>query len=273
MEEINIKELEEVVRSIRLNSGVDFSDYATASLRRRVLRTMQVRRLSGVDSLLEWIAKSKDHARIMVDDITVNTTEMFRDPGFWKVLRSHVLPELKGKELIRIWHAACSTGEEVYSMAIMLKEEGLYDRCRIVASDINEGAMDLARKGAYPLRSMELNNSNYKNYKGEGTLESWYEKKGGEAQFDVDLLKAVRFRKYNLAEDAAFSSFDLVLCRNVMIYFTATLQEKVIEKIYQSMYTGSFLGIGMKESLQWSRRARAFSALSVDEKIFKKVNH
>ena len=161
VEEISISDLKRVVNAAKEAGGVDFSNYATASLRRRVLRLADTSRIRSIDELLMKIKKNNGFINTFVNEVTVNTTEMFRDPIFWKVLNEMVLPELAKKNLVKIWHAACSTGEEVYSMSILLREAGLSERARITATDINDQAMETARKGNYPLRNQMMNQMNY----------------------------------------------------------------------------------------------------------------
>jgi chemotaxis protein methyltransferase CheR len=271
VEEISISDLKRVVNAAKEAGGVDFSNYATASLRRRVLRLTETSRIRSIDELLMKIKNNNGFIKTFVNEITVNTTEMFRDPLFWKALNETVMPLLAKKNLIKIWHAACSTGEEVYSMSILLRETGLSERARITATDINDQAMETARKGNYPLRNQKLNQANYSNFKWSGELSDYYEVQGNRIQFDPDLIKNVKFKSHDLGRDQAFSKFDLIICRNVLIYFNADLQERVIGMFNESMYRDSILGIGIKEALSWCKPARNFNPVSLEEKVFQKV--
>jgi chemotaxis protein methyltransferase CheR len=274
VEEISISDLKRVVTAAKEAGGVDFSNYATASLRRRVLRLAETTRIKTIDEMLMKIKNNNDYISTFVNEVTVNTTEMFRDPLFWNVLNDIVVPVLAKKKLIKIWHAACSTGEEVYSMSILLRNAGLFDRVRTTATDINDQAMEIARKGNYPIRNQKLNQVNYASFKGsEEQLSEHYEVQGNRVQFDPGLLKHVKFQVHELGKDPAFSKFDLIICRNVLIYFNADLQERVIGMFNESMYRDSFLGIGIKEALSWCKPARNFSPVSLEEKVFQKITN
>lgn len=273
MEEISISDLKRVVNAAKDAGGVDFSNYATASLRRRVLRLTESSRIRSIDELLMKIKNNNGFINTFVNEVTVNTTEMFRDPLFWKALNETVIPLLAKKNLIKIWHAACSTGEEVYSMSILLRQAGLFERARITATDINDQAMETARKGNYPLRNQKLNQANYSNFKWTGELSEYYEVQGNRVQFDPGLINNVKFQCHDLGRDQAFSKFDLIICRNVLIYFNADLQERVVGMFNESLYRDSFLGIGIKEALSWCKPARNFNPVSLEEKIFQKITN
>jgi chemotaxis protein methyltransferase CheR len=273
VEEISLSDLKRVVSAAKEAGGVDFSNYATASLRRRVLRLADTSRIRTTDELLMKIKNNNGFIKTFVNEVTVNTTEMFRDPLFWKVLNENVIPTLANKSLIKIWHAACSTGEEVYSMSILMREAGLFEQTRITATDINDQAMEIAGKGNYPLRNQKLNQVNYSNFKPSGQLSDYYEVLGNRVQFDLDLIKHVKFKSHDLVRDRVFSKFDLIICRNVLIYFNADLQERVIRIFNESMYKDSFLGIGIKESISWCKPARNFTPVSLEEKVFKKISY
>lgn len=269
MEEVKYSEIEQVLEQVHLYGGVDFSKYAKASLKRRIQRFCQEHRISNIDKLLSHLASGDGFITRFVEEITVNTTEMFRDPAYWQILRDDVLPVLAKKGLIRIWHAACSSGEEVYSMGILLKEAGMLNICRNVATDINETALAVARSGEYSLRKQKVNENNYKNFGGKKSLLCYAKARDNRVIFDPELICNVRFQRHDLAKDGPFSKFDLILCRNVMIYFNLDLQERVVGTFSKSMFPGAYLGIGNKESLNWCRTARNLSSISQDEKIYK----
>jgi chemotaxis protein methyltransferase CheR len=204
-------------------------------------------------------------------DITVNTTEMYRDPTFWKVLRHKILPVLNARPEFNIWHCACSSGEEVLSMAIMLKEEGMLDRAKIYATDINSQVLKKAQEVAYPIRNRELCEQNYNESDPKGKLSDYYKVVDNEMRFDKSLIQNVKFKHHDLAVDFHFFKFDLILCRNVMIYFNQDLQNRVFQLLHNSLFLNGFLALGAKESLIWCKIADKFESVDEAEKIYKKV--
>src|ERR1035437_3808521 len=170
-EEIEIKSIRNIVSTVKDTYNFDFGNYAITSFKRRIERVLSVFNCKNVDELIIKIKEDKMFFESFLKEITVNTTEMFRDPSFWRKLREEVLPVIATHQNIRIWHAACSSGEEVYSMAILLKEMGLLDRAQIIASDINQDVLEVAKKGTYPMRNMEQNQSNYERFGGKGKLQ------------------------------------------------------------------------------------------------------
>jgi chemotaxis protein methyltransferase CheR len=204
-------------------------------------------------------------------DITVNTTEMFRDPSFFRSLRQHLFPVLNTRPEFNIWHAACSTGEEVVSLAIALQEENLLHRAKIYATDINSKVLQKAASASFPLRNLELYTQNYNNSGAKGQLSDYYRIVDNEVVFDPSLLQNVKFKHHDLAVDHHFFKFDLILCRNVMIYFNQKLQSRVFELLHNSMFLNGFLALGAKESLIWCNIADKFEPFVESEKIYKKV--
>jgi len=271
VEEISISEIKEIVTAVKEVGGVDFSDYATASLRRRIIRLSETQRIRSVKEMLTHIREGKNFITTFINEVTVNTTEMFRDPGFWQILRDTIIPDLAEKDNIRIWHAACSTGEEVYSMCILLLESGLLDRTRIIATDINNQALDAARAGIYPMRNQQLNQMNYENSGGSRQLKDYYTVQDNLVRYEKSLISRVKFSRHDLTCDGPFSKFDLILSRNVMIYFNNTLQEKVLRIFDESLFEGGFLGIGNKESLSPWSSSRNYAPVCIEEKIYKKT--
>ena len=272
MIDLNNQEIEAIIDFLRLKTGTDLSNYARASLNRRINRFFEMKKLTGVGEFKERLQKDKEFTDVFIDEITVNVTEMFRDPGFWIELRNTVFPKLAGKRIINIWHAACSTGEEVYSMAILLKEAGLLDKARIVATDLNGTALKKSREGVYTLKSQSLNERNYALFSGARKLSDYYERQDNLVKFDDALVKNVEFKKHDLVRDGVIGVFDLILCRNVLIYFNFNLQEKVLELFTRSLSEDSFLGIGSKESITWTRADKYFRTVSLEEKIYRKTN-
>lgn len=272
MEDISVKDIGRITDALKSSQGVDFSDYAFSSYRRRIIRFTEINRIRNIDLLTSRIAEDQSFADSFIEAITVNVTEMFRDPGFWVMLREKVLPALASRSEINIWHAACSTGEEVYSMAILLREAGLLEKTRIVATDINRNVLKTAASGKFRLRNQEVNGRNYSQMQGKTSLADFYTIEDGLAVFDASLVRSAEFMHHDLAKDGAFSLFDLVLCRNVMIYFNSELQERVLSVINKSMNMGAFLAIGSKESIRWCRDYNCFSEVSMEEKIYRKIS-
>jgi len=271
VESLGVKDIKKIVDLLLETHGVDFSNYAISSFKRRITRFIEINKIRDFDSFLEKIKDDQAYGDNLIKEITVNVTEMFRDPTFWIFLRNIVLPQLRKNPVINIWHAACSTGEEVYSMAILLKEEGLLKQSRIVATDLNSDVIKVANEGTYTLKSQDINNKNYEISGGKGNLSQYYTVTGNTVQYDRQLTDKVGYMCHNLSQDGPFSVFDLIICRNVLIYFNFELQEKVVQTLEKSLSRGSFLGIGSKESINWCKASRFFKAESLEENIYKKV--
>jgi chemotaxis protein methyltransferase CheR len=271
MEDIGIKDIKKIIETVYEVRGVDFSNYAFSSFRRRIKRFIELNKVRDFNELIRNIRENDEYADNLIKEITVNVTEMFRDPSFWTYLNSTIIPKIKFGDKLRIWHAACSTGEEVYSMAILLKEAGLLKSASIIATDINNNVLKVATKGSYPLRNQEVNSKNYELFGGRRSLADYYMQTGTKVQFDKELINNVQFLCHDLAQDEPIGTFDLVICRNVLIYFNFELQEKVVQTFVQSMAPDGYLGIGSKESLSWCKAARALEEVSYEEKVYRKL--
>jgi chemotaxis protein methyltransferase CheR len=269
--EIELEELNELSDAILTKYGFDFTNYAQSSFKRRVLMALKKNGIKNVASLIHKIIQDRLFFEQFVTDITVNTTELFRDPTFFQVLREQVLPILNTRPEFNIWHAACSSGEEVISMAILLKEEGMLDRAKIYATDINTTVLKKAAEAKYPVRNWDLYKQNYLNTNPKSALENYCEIQDNEIQFNKELIQNVKFKQHDLAVDHHFFKFDLILCRNVMIYFNQKLQNRVFELLHASLFLGGFLALGAKESLIWCKIADKFAPFNENEKIFKKI--
>jgi chemotaxis protein methyltransferase CheR len=204
-------------------------------------------------------------------DLSINVTSMFRDPTFYIAFRAKVVPLLRTYPFTRIWVAGCSTGEEVYSLAILLHEEGLYDRTRIYATDINESVVDRARSGVFPLDKMREYTQNYIKAGGTQAFSEYYLAKYDGAQFQRSLTENVVFAQHNLVSDRSFNEFNVVVCRNVMIYFDRALQDHVHELFYESLATFGVLGLGHKESIRFSPHEQSYEELDTHEKLYRKI--
>jgi chemotaxis protein methyltransferase CheR len=260
-----------ILAAVRDTKGIDFTDYAQPSLQRQIIRFCDISRIADVKELVQKIRFEGGFADNFINELTVNVTEMFRDPSFWSLLRDVVLPELSKRAIINVWHAGCSIGEEVFSMAILLKEEGLLGKTRIVASDINMEALKVAQSGVSVLKSQVLNSKNYSRFGGKGKLSDYYKVMDTNVLYDKELIKRVDFKKHDLTSDGNFGVFDLIICRNVFIYFNFSLQEKVLGLFNQSLTKDSFLGIGSKESITWCKGARLLTNVSIEDKVFRRV--
>ena len=249
--------------------GYDFRDYAMSSLRRRVRHVVREEGLTTVSGLQEKVLHDPRCLQRFLLALSVNVTSMFRDPGFYKALRERVVPLLRTYPKVRIWHAGCSTGEEAYSFAIMLEEEGLYDRCQIYATDMNESVLKAAAAGEVPLRGMRENIANYIRSGGQSTFARFYAAVDDRAVLHPSLRRNIVFAQHNLVSDRSFNEFNVVLCRNVLIYFNRDLQDRVHRLFYQSLVRFGFLALGSKETVQFSAHQAAYEDLG--ERIYRKV--
>ncbi len=264
-------EIELLLEGIFRHYGFDFRSYAYASIRRRLWKRIEEEGLSSVSALQEKVLHDSVMMEKLLLDLSINVTAMFRDPGFYVTFREHVVPLLRTYPFIRIWHAGCSTGEEVYSMAILLREEGLYDRARIYATDINEVVLQRAKAGIFPLERMQEYTDNYMKAGGTKSFSEYYTAKYGGALFDQSLTKNVVFAQHNLVTDRSFSEFNVILCRNVLIYFDKALQSKVHSLFYESLVMFGVLVLGSKETLRFMAHEECYQQIAPPEKIFRKV--
>jgi len=211
-----------------------------------------------------------DFFEVILRDLSINVTEMFRDPGFYLALRKEVVPVLKTYPYIKVWHAGCSTGEEVYSFAVLLKEEGLYDRTQIYATDFNRNVLDIAKKGIYPIDRIKEFTANYQSAGGTQSFSDYYMANYDSVIYDQSLKKNMVFAEHNLVTDSVFAEVNLVICRNVLIYFNKELQNRVINLFYDSLINGGYLGLGSKETIQFTSKIDKFEVINKEEKIYKK---
>ena len=272
MEDIEIAEIRKLVDFTKEKFDYDFKNYALSSFKRRVRRVLDLYKFASVNALIHKLTVEPSFIEEFVSEITVNVTEMFRDPSFWSALRDDILPNLlSSHNKLNIWHAGCSSGEEVFSMAVVLKEINALNKVSLMATDIDSAILQQAKKGEVPLKNMDLNGKNFERYGGKGTLSNYYSTSGNMAVLKPELLSGTNFRKHNLVNNAVFSRFDLVLCRNVMIYFNQTLQNEVLHKLHESLFKYGYLAIGTKESLIWCDIANKFIVVNNEEKVYKKI--
>ncbi len=272
MQDIEITDLRRITEIVKQAYGYDFTNYAMSSFKRRILRILELGRFASVEQLIKKIKDDKNYFEEFLGEITVNVTEMFRDPSFWRVARDHIIPSiLLNHNTVSIWHAGCSSGEEVFSMAIMLKEMGILKKAKVIATDLDKEILDRAKKGEYPAKNMELNEKNYIRYQGTKSLSEYYKTVNGKVVMDKSLVENVSFREHDLVMGGVFNKFDLILCRNVMIYFNQNLQNEVLKKLHESLFKYGYLIIGSKESLIWCDIANKFIVVNNEEKIYKKI--
>lgn len=267
---IDDRELEVLINEVYEYHGFDFSGYSRASLKRRVDRLYQLDGFDNFSDMLSKVRSESGYFKRMIEEITVNVTEMFRDPSFYKVLREEVLPILGTKPFIRFWHAGCSSGEEVYSMAILLKEANLLHKSLLYATDINPIVLDTAKKGIFPLQMMKQYSENYRESGGKNDFSDYYTANYGFAKFEENLSEKMVFSEHSLVSDGSFNEFDVILCRNVLIYFDKDLQDRALELFDDSLSKLGYLALGTKETIKFSPIQKKFKQLK-KEKIWRKT--
>lgn len=265
-------ELRLLLEAIYQRYGWDFREYARSSIRRRVWRRVTEEQLESISGLQERILHDPACMERLLLDLSVSVTSMFRDPTFFVALREKVVPMLRTYPFIRVWNAACSTGEETLSLAILLAEEGLSDRVRIYATDINADVIERARRLVFPLERMRDYTSNYIAAGGRAAFSDYYKTFGDAVRFSPDLAENMVFAQHNLVSDADFNEFHLIVCRNVMIYFDRPLQDKVIGLLHRSLVRFGVLALGQKESLRFSAHAADFQEMDAREKIYRRLS-
>ncbi|MES2628439.1 MAG: protein-glutamate O-methyltransferase CheR [Bacteroidota bacterium] len=268
--DISFEQLEEIVNLLAALYGQDFTEYSKASLKRRVNRILMKKHFT-VYELKQEIINQPSFVDELILEITVNVTEMFRDPAFYGAVRKKVLPYLKSFPRIKIWNAGCSTGEEVYSFAIMLDESGMYANSFLYGTDINTRVLDKARKGIYTLHQMKEYSENYLKTGGTASLAEFYSAAYDAAAIHQGLKKNVLFATHNLATDSVFNEFEMIVCRNVLIYFENSLQEKVIQLFYDSLRPLGFLCLGSKETIRFTELRKKFRVVDQEQKIYQKI--
>jgi chemotaxis protein methyltransferase CheR len=251
--------------------GYDFSGYSKSSFKRRLLRLINKLNLNSYKELNELIVKDADFFNSFLEEITVNITELFRDPLFFKTLKEKVIPVLSTYPHIRIWHAGCSSGEEVYSMAILLKEAGILERSILYATDINNDVLESAKEGRFSLDNILNSNVKYKNSGGTGNFLDYFKVKSGKAIFNEGIRNKIVFSSHNLVNDQSFNEFHLIVCRNVLIYFDKNLQDRVVSLFKNSLISLGFLALGTKENINFSQHITDFNVVSKTNRIWRKV--
>ena len=264
-------EIELLVEAIYKKYGYDFRNYSRASLHRRIKNKLNNSGLENFSAMQHRVLYDRTFFESVLLDLTINVTEMFRDPSFYCALREKVLPILKTYPFFKIWHAGCSTGEEVYSMAILLKEAGLLQNAMIYATDINEKVLKTARDGIYPLEKIKEYTLNYQKACGEASFSDYYTAKYAAAIMDKTLKTNIVFSQHNLVTDGVFGEMNLIICRNVIIYFDKALQNRVLKLFHDSLIRRGVLCLGSKETVQFTKLNEDFQEYDGREKIFKRV--
>jgi len=269
--QLNDGQMETILEDMMEVYGYDFSNYSKASLKRRIVRLIAMDKFLSFAEFRFKVRHDPDYLNHFVEQITVNVTEMFRDGGFYRVLRNEVLPVLATWPLIRIWHAGCSTGEEVYSMAILLHEANLLDKSLLYATDINPAVLEKVRAGVFPIQNMKQYSDNYINAGGANEFSTYYTAHYQSAKFDDYLSRRIILATHNLVSDRSFNEFQLILCRNVLIYFDKALQDRALKLFDQSLEPLGFLALGSKETLKFSSITDKYRQLDDKERIWRKI--
>ena len=264
-------EMELLLEAIYRHYGYDFRQYALSSLRRRLRKRLEAEGVATFSALQDRVLHDTTAMEGLLRDMSVNVTGMFRDPTFFRSFREKVVPMLRTYPSVRIWHAGCASGEEVYAMAILLEEEGLYERSRLYATDMNAEALDRARTGIFPISRMREYTMNYQQAGGTRSFSEYYTASYGAALFHARLRENVLFAQHNLATDTSFSEFNVILCRNVLIYFNRALKERTLRLFGDSLSPFGFLCLGRRESLRFTGVEQHFEEIDPRERIYRRA--
>ncbi len=263
-------EIKLLLEAIYLKYGHNFRNYSPAHMKRRILRRLTVSGMESISHMQHRVLYDRAFFELLLSDFSINVTEMYRDPSFYLAFRKEVVPILRTYPFIRIWHAGCSTGEEVYSMAILLKEEGLYERSQIYATDFNEHVLQKAREGIYSIEAARGYTYNYQNAGGTASFADYYIADYNSVIMEPVLKKKMIFADHNLVTDGVFGEMHVIVCRNVLIYFDRDLQNRVLGLFAESLCNGGFLCLGSKENPKFSSSSEKFEPFVEKEKIFRK---
>ena len=264
-------EFDLILEAIYQKYGYDFRNYAKASLRRRLRYRLSQSNLKTISEMQHKLLNDKKFFDTLLLDLTINVTEMFRDPSFFKALREIVIYELKKQPFIKVWHAGCSSGEEIYSTAILLKENGMYESSLIYATDTNEMVLDKAKSGIFPIEKMKDFTVNYRKAGGLASFADYYTARYDNAIMDNSLKKNIVFSNHNLVTDSVFGEMDLIMCRNVLIYFNRELQDRVFRLFMDSLRPGGFLCLGSKETIRFSSFSENFENVIEKERVYRRI--
>lgn len=276
MTETNIAKVEDIeirllLEALYVRYHYDFRNYAMASIKRRLKQAREQLGFSTYSALQENVLHDPSALPRLLGYLTVQVSEMFRDPSYFKAIRDHVIPHLRTYPFLKVWIAGCSGGEELYSMVILFREEGLEERTIFYATDISQDALAIAESGIYDLERIQLFTENHRKSGGRSSLSEYYTAAYGRATFDKTLRRNVVFSDHSLVTDAVFGEMNLVSCRNVMIYFDRSLQDRAIGLFKDSLPRNGFLGLGSKETIRFSSHARLFNEFVREEKIYQRI--
>jgi len=263
-------EFGELLEIIYTKYGYDFREYSEAHIKRRILNNMAMTGIKDISQMHHKVMNDEKFAAMLLQDMSITVTEMYRDPGFYRSMRENIIPLLKTYPFIKIWHAGCSTGEEAYSMAIMMEEEGLYDRTIIYATDFNQKALNQAKEGIFTNSMIKEYTNNYQLSGGKESFSSYYTSDHNNVIMNQSLKKNIVWANHNLVTDSVFAEVNLILCRNVIIYFNKELQNKVQTLFYNSLTNGGILALGSKESLRFTDLYNEYIEIDKKNRIFKK---
>ncbi|MEA1969293.1 MAG: protein-glutamate O-methyltransferase CheR [Thermodesulfobacteriota bacterium] len=263
-------EIRLLLEAIHQKYGYNFKDYANAHTKRRLRHRLALSNMESYTQMIHRVIYDEDFFNTLLMDLSINVTEMFRDPWFYKKVREDIMPFLKTYSFIKVWHAGCSAGQEVYSISILLEEEGMKHRSQIYATDFNEFIIEKARNGIYPIDVMKSYTVNYQQSGGKKDFSDYYTADYDNVIFRQSLKEKVLFSSHNLVTDGVFGEMNLIFCRNVLIYFNRQLQNRVLKLFYDSLCPGGYLCLGSKESLKFTDMADKFESIAGREKIYRK---
>jgi chemotaxis protein methyltransferase CheR len=264
-------EVRSLLDAIYERYGIDFRGYADASIRRRIHMVLLSENLDSIPQLERRVMADRECMERFLVAATVNVTSMFRDPAFYSALRNEVIPEVRSRPFLRVWHAGCATGEEVYSLAILLREEGLGGCCRIYATDMNAAVLEKAKQGVFPLGLIQEYSRNYIEAGGNQPFSGYYTARYDHVVFDRTLRENIVFSQHNLVSDKSFNRFDIVLCRNVIIYFNRDLAGQVHHLLYESLLPAGFLCLGNRETIKFTPHESCYKQFHVQHRIYQKL--
>lgn len=273
LQTVNDEDVELLLMDLHEKHGYDFSDYSRASMKRRLNRLVAIDKFPSFAEMRFRLIHDEFYLRHFIEEITVNVTEMFRDPDFFKYLRQHVIPTLGTYPFIRIWIAGCASGEEAYSIAILLEEANLLNRSLIYATDLNPRVLQRAKSGIFPVKLIKQYSENYLNGGGYQDFSSYYTANYDVMIFKEDLRKKIVFSTHNLVSDSSFNSFQLIMCRNVLIYFNTRLQSRVFDLMDKSLENLGYLALGTKETLRFANISDKYKQVDPKQKIWRKHDY
>ena len=256
------------MEAVYRHCGYDLRDYIFSTQYRRIWNRVKAEGLTSITGLLEKVLHDASCLKRLLGDFSIQVTEMFRNPSFFHALREKVIRNLRELPFLRIWHAGCSSGEEVYSLAILLQEEGLYEKSFLYATDISEAALKKAQAGVFPLGKMRDYTMNYQRAGGQRAFSEYYKVCGNQVTFEASLQKNMVFAQHNLVTDGSFNEFHMIFCRNVLIYFNDKLQNRVHQLLYNSLAPGGYLVLGQKEGIKFRAHAEDYAEVDALQKIY-----